>query len=94
MVIVDAVDFVVDVYSEGHAVQTLVAHAAAEAARVVRLAHGLQDLRDEQPKSSKAKVDCITIPYYKGWKFEMPPGGKVMEKSNRKLYRKNKLLYF
>ena len=45
MKVVDAIDLVVEVDGEGDAVQALVAHAAAEAAGVVRLAHGLQDLR-------------------------------------------------
>ncbi len=43
--VVDAVDLVVEVHGEGHAVQALVAHAAAEAAGMVRLPHGLQDLQ-------------------------------------------------
>ena len=46
VVVVDAVDLVVDVDGEGHAVQALVTDAAAEAARVVGLAHGVQDLTE------------------------------------------------
>lgn len=44
VVVVDAVNFGIHVDGEGDAVQALVADAAAEAARVVRLPHGLQDL--------------------------------------------------
>lgn len=44
MVVVDAVYLVVDVDSERHPVEALVAHAAPEASRVVGLAHGLQYL--------------------------------------------------
>ena len=45
--VVDAVDLVVEVDGEGDAVEALVAHAAPEAAGVVRLAHRLQDLSGE-----------------------------------------------
>lgn len=41
MVIVDAVDLVVDVDGERDAVQALVAHAAPETTRMVGLPHGL-----------------------------------------------------
>ena len=41
MVVCDAVDLVVNVDSKRHAIKTLVADAAAEAAGVIRLAHGL-----------------------------------------------------
>lgn len=44
MVVVDAVDLVVNVDSERDPVETFVADTAAEAARMVRFAHGLQDL--------------------------------------------------
>ena len=43
--VIDAVDLVVEVDGEGDAVEALVAHAAPEAAGVVRLAHRLQDLQ-------------------------------------------------
>jgi uncharacterized alkaline shock family protein YloU len=39
MIIVDTVDLVVDIDREGNTVETIVAHAAAEASGVVRLAH-------------------------------------------------------
>ena len=48
MKVVDAVDLVIEVDGEGDAVQALVAHAAAEAARVVRLSHRLEYLEREQ----------------------------------------------
>lgn len=44
MVVPDAVDVALRVHREGHPVQALVAHGAPEAARVVGLAQGLQDL--------------------------------------------------
>ena len=48
MEVVDAVDLVVEVDGEGDAVEALVAHAAPEAAGVVRLAHRLQDLQRDK----------------------------------------------
>ena len=46
--VIDAVDLVVEVYREGDTVQTIIADAAAEAARVVSLANSLQyALHDE-----------------------------------------------
>ena len=45
MVVCHAEDAVVDVDREGNAVQALVTATTAEAARVVRLAHRLQDLQ-------------------------------------------------
>ena len=45
MKVVDAVDLVVEVDGEGHPVEAVVAHAAAEAARVVKVAHGLKNLK-------------------------------------------------
>ena len=48
MKVVDAVDLVIEVDGEGDAVEALVAHAAAEAAGVVRLAHRLEYLEREQ----------------------------------------------
>lgn len=47
MVVVDAVDQIIHVHGERHTIQTLVAHAAPEAARVVRFAHRLKDLWSE-----------------------------------------------
>ena len=44
MVIPDTVDLVLRVHSEGHPVQTLITDDAAEAAGVVGLPQGLQDL--------------------------------------------------
>lgn len=44
MIVSDTVDVVLHVHGEGHAIQALVAHGAPEAARVVGLAEGLQDL--------------------------------------------------
>lgn len=44
VVIVYTIDLIVDVDREGHAVEAFVAHATPEAARVIRLAHGLQYL--------------------------------------------------
>lgn len=44
VIISDTVDVVLHVHSEGHPVQALVAHRAPEAARVVGLPKGLQDL--------------------------------------------------
>ena len=45
MIVLHAVDLVLDVDGEGHAVETLVTATAAETARVVGLAHRLQDLQ-------------------------------------------------
>jgi hypothetical protein len=45
--VVDAVDLVVKIDGEGDAVQALIAHAAAEATGMVRLAHRLQDLEKQ-----------------------------------------------
>lgn len=45
MIIVYAINLVVSVYGEWHSVQTLVADAASEAARMIRLAHRLQNLK-------------------------------------------------
>lgn len=42
----DAVNLIVDVDGERHSIQALTADAAPEAARVVRFAHRLQDLRE------------------------------------------------
>lgn len=44
MIVSDAVDVVVSVHGEGHTVQALVTHGTPEAAWVVGLAQGLQDL--------------------------------------------------
>ena len=52
MVIIYTIDLIVDVDREWHAIETLVTHAAPEAARMIRFAHGLQYLR-------KAKADVI-----------------------------------
>lgn len=49
VIIVDTVNLVVNVNREGNTVKALVAHAAPETARVVRLAHGLQDLYTNTP---------------------------------------------
>lgn len=54
MVIVDAVDFIVNVNRERHAVEAFVAHATSEAARMIGFAHRLQYLR-------KAKDDIIEL---------------------------------
>lgn len=45
VIVSDTVDVVVHVHSEGHPVKALVAHGAPEAARVVGLPEGLEDLR-------------------------------------------------
>ena len=47
MEVIDAIDLVVKVHGEGYPIQTVVADAAAEATRVVGVAHGLQDLKRE-----------------------------------------------
>lgn len=44
MVVVDAVNLIIHVHCEWHPVQTLIAHAATEATRVIRFAHRLKDL--------------------------------------------------
>lgn len=41
--IINAVDFVVKVHSEGHSVEAVVAHTASKATRMISLAHGLQN---------------------------------------------------
>ncbi len=48
MEIVDAVDLVVEVDSEGNSVQALVANAASETSGVVIIAHGLENLDTAQ----------------------------------------------
>ena len=45
VIVLHAVDLVLDVDREGHAVEALVTATAAETARVVGLAHRLQDLQ-------------------------------------------------
>lgn len=50
MVISDTVDLVLGVHGEGHPVQTLVTDDAAEAAGVVGLPEGLQDLGAEKKR--------------------------------------------
>jgi len=45
VVIIYTVNLIVNVDSEGDAIQTFVAHTAAEAARMVRLPHRLQNLK-------------------------------------------------
>ena len=57
--VVDAVDLVVEVDGEGDAVEALVAHAAPEAAGVVRLAHRLQDLGREDTGLERDSWDGI-----------------------------------
>lgn len=47
MVVVDAVDLIVNVYCERDSVETLVADTATETTRVVRLAHRLKDLKGQ-----------------------------------------------
>jgi len=47
MIIIDTVDFVVDVDRERNSVQTFVAHAAAEASWMIRPAHRLQNLKNQ-----------------------------------------------
>lgn len=48
MEVVDAVDLVVEVNGERHAVQAVIAHAATKAARMVRFAHRLKNLCREE----------------------------------------------
>lgn len=55
MVIVYTIDLIVNIDRKGNAIETFVAHATPEAARVIRFAHGLQYLR-------KAKGD-VTLNY-------------------------------
>ena len=54
MIVLHAVDLVLDVDGEGHAVETLVTATAAETARVVGLAHRLQDLQHTTKRLVKA----------------------------------------
>ena len=71
--VVDAVDLVVEVDGEGDAVEALVAHAAPEAAGVVRLAHRLQDLSGEIIQSWSA-IPGAASSMYLGYHFhdQMP----------------------
>ena len=64
MEVVDAVDLVVEVDGEGDAVEALVAHAAPEAAGVVRLAHRLQDLSGENAELERDSWDGIKSQVY------------------------------
>ena len=50
MVVVDAVNLVVDVHCKRDAVQTFVTDAAPEAAGMIGLAHCLQDLERDNAK--------------------------------------------
>lgn len=45
VVVFDTVNVVLHIYSEGDSIQTLITHHTAEAARVVGLPKGLEDLR-------------------------------------------------
>jgi hypothetical protein len=47
VVIVDAVDLIVDINRERNAVEALIAHATPEAARMIGFAHRLQYLRKD-----------------------------------------------
>ena len=62
--VVDAVDLVVEVDGEGDAVEALVAHAAPEAAGVVRLAHRLQDLSGDNAELERDSWDGIKSQVY------------------------------
>lgn len=45
MIIIDAVNLIINVDSERNAIQTFVAHTTPETTRMVRFAHGLQYLK-------------------------------------------------
>lgn len=53
VVVVDAINFIVNIDREGHSVEAFVAHATAEAAWVIRFAHCVQDLLIE------SKLACL-----------------------------------
>lgn len=63
VVVVDAINFVVNVDREGHSVEAFVAHATAEAAGVIRFAHRVQDLSNESQLAGVggARLDPLTI---------------------------------
>lgn len=44
MIVINTVYLIVDINSERDSIETFIAHTASEAARVVGLAHGLQNL--------------------------------------------------
>jgi hypothetical protein len=44
MIIIDTVDFVVNIHCEGNTIQTFIAHAATETTWMIGLPHRLQDL--------------------------------------------------
>lgn len=47
MIVVDAINFIVDIDRERDAIKTFVANATAKASRMIRLAHGVKNLKTE-----------------------------------------------
>lgn len=59
MIVVDAVDLVVDVHGEGDAIQAIVADAASEATWMVALAHRLQYHFHDEVAADGALFCCL-----------------------------------
>lgn len=62
MIVSDTVDVVLHVHSEGHPVQALIAHGAPEAAWVIGLPKGLEDLGVRGPEGSVQVEDSAEPP--------------------------------
>lgn len=62
MVVGDTVHLVGEVHSEGNAVQALVADNTTEAAWVIGLPHGLEDLLQNQVTTDTALLGCFLKP--------------------------------
>lgn len=46
MIIIDAVNLIINVNCEWNSVKTFITYAASEASRMIRLAHGMKNLKE------------------------------------------------
>lgn len=67
VIVSDAVDVVLHVHSEGHPIQALVAHGAPEAAWVIGLPKGLEDLGVRGPEGSVRVTGSISRAPEQAW---------------------------